>query len=307
MLASAADERTLIEDWIVRRQRLSASDVMPGQHRAMQLQVLGYLIRRYGDSAEAARPARFSSAAEFYINDRAIVVHQHLGRGKIAGVKSRIEATRRVSDILRHLRSVHDNEDDAVPAQNDFASWVDELDQRPDVPSSAWYSMSKALTSGGNAHWAIEAALEKSPYLPRAALAYLCRCLSDPKRFDMRAAELLTQCRTETAPHYAARAWHKRVDAGRDDDVTRTLRAFLTHQDRAFLTHQDIVPDGVREQLADANPEARLAAIDLIKEAGTLGDVALLSDLVSLPRDEDEDPRERKALLDAMWAIAHRE
>ena len=39
MLASAADERTLLDDWIARRQRLSASETMPEQHRRMQLQV----------------------------------------------------------------------------------------------------------------------------------------------------------------------------------------------------------------------------------------------------------------------------
>lgn len=64
--------------------------------------------------------------------------------------------------------------------------------------------------------------------------------------------------------------------------------------------------DGIRVRLADANAEARLAAIDLLSESGTLDDITLLSDLVSLPRLDDEDPRERKALLDAMWAIAHR-
>jgi hypothetical protein len=54
------------------------------------------------------------------------------------------------------------------------------------------------------------------------------------------------------------------------------------------------------------NNGVRLATNDLLKEAGTLDDLALLSDLVSLPPLADEDPRERKEMLDAMWAIAHR-
>lgn len=80
-MLAVADERTLAEDWRVRRQRVAASETMPEQHRQMQLQVLDYLIRRYGDSPEAARPARFASSCEFYSNDRTIVVHHHLGRG----------------------------------------------------------------------------------------------------------------------------------------------------------------------------------------------------------------------------------
>ena len=81
----------------------------------------------------------------------------------------------------------------------------------------------------------------------------------------------------------------------------------MTRRLRTFLVAQEAVPDGIREQLADVNSEARLAAIDLLREAGTLDDVALLSDLLSLPANADEDPRERKELLDAMWAIAHRD
>lgn len=37
MLASAADSRTVFEDWLVRRQRLAASETIPEPHRRMQL------------------------------------------------------------------------------------------------------------------------------------------------------------------------------------------------------------------------------------------------------------------------------
>ncbi|HVA51635.1 MAG TPA: hypothetical protein VNH11_35165 [Pirellulales bacterium] len=82
----------------------------------MQLQVLEYLIRRYADSPEAARPARCASTAAFYSNDRLIVIHHHLGRGKIAGVRNQAEANRRVGDILGHLRRVHEQDAEAVAA-----------------------------------------------------------------------------------------------------------------------------------------------------------------------------------------------
>ena len=57
-MLAMADERTLAEDWLVRRQRLAASQSVPEQQRQMQLQALDFLIRRFGDSAEAARPER---------------------------------------------------------------------------------------------------------------------------------------------------------------------------------------------------------------------------------------------------------
>jgi HEAT repeat protein len=63
----------------------------------------------------------------------------------------------------------------------------------------------------------------------------------------------------------------------------------------------------VRERLADDNPAVRFAATQLLRAVGTLDDVALLSDLLSLPRSADEHSYERRALVDAMWAIAHRE
>lgn len=297
-MLALADERTLVEDWLVRRQRIAASVTMPEQHRQMQLQLLDYLIRRYGDSPEAARPARFASSFEFYSNDRTIVVHHHLGRGKIAGVRNQAEAKRRVGDILSHLRSVHELEADTVPAHNDFARWVDELDERPDTPGRAWREIMLAVQRGRSAHQAIAAALEKSPYLPRSALAYLCRCLSEPA-CGRAAVELLLRCRSKNVPDYAVHALRERVRKGWFDEVTAKLRAYLVSEPSAL--------DGIRARLADANAEVRLTAIDLLSESGTLDDVALLSDLVSLKPMDDEDPRERTALLDAMWAIGHRE
>ena len=297
MLASAAEVRTVIDDWLVRRQRLAASETVPEQYRQVQLQVLEYLIRRYGDSAEATRPARFASTDTFYSNDRLIVVHHHLGRGKIAGVRNQAEANQRVADLLQHLHRVHEDEADEVEDHNDFASWVDELDQRPDVPERAWGSILRAVNRGWSAHRAIEAALKESPYLPRAALLYLCRSLSKPDN-DMVAADLLLKCRSDRVPDYVARAWRERVNAGCVDSVTSKLRDYLAKEPRAL--------DGIRERLGDTNPAVRLAATELLRDAGTLDDVSLLSDLVSLPHAADEHSYERRALLDAMWVIAHR-
>lgn len=205
MLASAADSRTVFEDWLVRRQRLAASETIPEPHRRMQLQVLEYLLRRYADSPEAARPARHSATADFYSNDRLIVVHHHLGRGQIAGVKSKAEANRRVGDILNHLRHVHAEDAETAAAHNDFATWIDRLEQQSEPPANAWRSIWRQLTSGSRTttsiHRSIAASLQQSPYLPRPALTYLCRVLSHT-RFGDGAAELLLKCRSESVPGY---------------------------------------------------------------------------------------------------------
>ena len=137
MLASASEARTVFDDWLTRRQRLAASETVPESSRRVQLQVLEYLIRRYADSPEAARPARCPAAAAFYSDDRRIVVHHHLGRGEIAGVKNQAEANRRMGDILSHLRRVHQEGSEAVGPQNEFASWGDELEHEADKPLGA--------------------------------------------------------------------------------------------------------------------------------------------------------------------------
>lgn len=167
MLASAAEARTVLDDWLIRRQRLTASETVPEPLRRSQLQVLEYLIRRYADSPEAARPARSPTSATFYSNDRRIIVHHHLGRGKIAGVKNQAEAKRRVGDILSHLRRVHEEGSEAVEGHNDFASWLEEVEQRPEQPIGAWRSIWRQLTHGGTTaglRKAIAASLEQSPY-----------------------------------------------------------------------------------------------------------------------------------------------
>jgi hypothetical protein len=207
-----------------------------------------------------------------------------------------------VGDILNHLCRVHEEDPETVAAHNDFANWIDELDRRPEPPASAWRNILWQLTSNRRIAVglveAIAASLEESPYLPRAALAYLCRDLSQ-RDAEMRSAELLVKCRSESVSDYIARAWRERVKAGWDDELTTKLEGYLLGEPRAL--------DAVRERLADTNASVRLAATRLLGQAGTLDDVTLLSDLVSLPPMANEDSRERGGLLDAMWTIAHRD
>jgi hypothetical protein len=267
----------------------------------MLLQVLDFLIRRYADSPEAARPARSDSTAAFHSNDRLIVVHQHLGRGKIAGVKTQAEAERRIGDVLGRMCRGPEKEADEIAERSDFGAWIDKLAERPEPPPILWRDISRrvslGLPSASGLLRTIAASLKQSPYLPRVALAFLCRELSQ-RDAELKAAELLLRCRSESVPDYIARAWRERVNAGWNDNVTAKLQGYLLDEADAL--------DAVRERLADTSATVRLAATRLLGQAGTLDDVALLSDLVSLPRAADEAPGERQTLLAAMWSIARR-
>ena len=79
----------------------------------------------------------------------------------------------------------------------------------------------------------------------------------------------------------------------------------MTHRLRAYLSAETQNVDRIRERLADVSALVRLQAARLLGEIGTLDDVALVSDLLSLPPAADENPQERQVLLDAMRALAH--
>lgn len=291
---AVSQERTLVDDWRVRRERLATSREISAQYREMQLQLLDYLISRYGDSSTAARPARFAAPSGVYWNDRAIVVHHHLQQATVSGVKNQGQANRRVGEILGHLRAVQDDLTGATPDRENFDVPAD----RPELSTAALVRLSRALRYRTGVRWAIAAALDESPYLPRAALAWLCRRLSDPRKVDAASAELLARCRGDEAINYAVRAWRERLAADCDDRATEKLRAYLSAETENV--------DRIRERLADVSPRVRIHAARLLGEIGTLDDVALCFDLLSLPTVADETSDERQAILDAMRQLAER-
>jgi hypothetical protein len=81
-MAAMPDRRTLYDDWKARREQLARLPYCAGDHRAVESRVLEYLLRRYRDTPEGARPARFPLTTEIYVNHRAIVVLHHLGGGR---------------------------------------------------------------------------------------------------------------------------------------------------------------------------------------------------------------------------------
>ncbi len=184
---------TLYDDWRARRRRLAGLPCRPGDYRAVELRLLDYLLRRYRDSPEATREARFSLTKDVYVDHRAIVVVHHLGGGHIPTVKSEREAHAHVQSIVRRMLSVAAREDVLGPDH--------EMGGR-DMP------------------------------LPE------------------RRAELL------------------------------------------------------RMQLCDNDPALRVLAAVELGWVGTLDDIGLLSDLLSLPGSADEYPKERAALIHSMQRLA---
>ena len=59
-----------------------------------------------------------------------------------------------------------------------------------------------------------------------------------------------------------------------------------------------------RMNLCDADPAVRIRAALELGKSGSLDDIGLLSDLLSLPIGPDEHPREREALLYAMQRLS---
>ena len=106
-------KRTLLEDWQARRERLAENPVPAGQLGELHIRILDYLIGRYADSPEAARPARFTPRSGLYVNDRAIVLHHHLWQDRASGVKSRREAESRVSAIVKRMAPGGEDEAEA--------------------------------------------------------------------------------------------------------------------------------------------------------------------------------------------------
>jgi len=64
--------------------------------------------------------------------------------------------------------------------------------------------------------------------------------------------------------------------------------------------------EAIRGSLCDSSADVRLVAIVDLGEFGTLDDVSLISDLLALPQQADEDPFERHVLITAMKKIVAR-
>jgi len=104
---------SLYDDWRVRRARLlPAQKYLPSA--AAHGKVLEFLLSRYQDAEVARQVAMFPLPRELALNERAIILNHHLGSGRVAGVKSALEAEARVASILERMSApvAPDDEDD---------------------------------------------------------------------------------------------------------------------------------------------------------------------------------------------------
>ncbi len=111
------DRRTLYDDWKARREQLAQLPYPAGDHRAVEAHVLDYLLQRYQDTPEGARPARFPLTANLYVNHRAIVVLHHLGGGRAPAVTTASEAQARVQSVVRRMSSLWSGNETAGQAE----------------------------------------------------------------------------------------------------------------------------------------------------------------------------------------------
>jgi hypothetical protein len=285
--------RTLLDDWRLRRDRLAGDPGPIPQYAAIQIQLLDFLLERYRDAPEAAAPARFVPKSDLFVNERAIVVHHHLGVGVLGGVKSRHEAESRVSGILKRMTTAEAPTETAPDREEPW------LEDSLYVATRTWCAALDAIAAGKRAHAWIERALASQPMAPEQALRYLYRCLVDVKVIDTYALDLLAKCQNPSAINYAVLAWRRRIEVCCEEDLHDEFAEFFT---RPAVRKRSA--ERLRAELAADDPRVRLAAIELLARIGELADVGLFSDLLTLPPLADEDPRERPAMLRAMQTIA---
>jgi len=94
---------TLYDDWLARRDRLASLSSSEGDRRRSELRLLEFLLEHYRGSAVATRPARFPARTEVYVDRRAIVVHNHLGKGYLSDVHTHQQAERHVHAVLERM------------------------------------------------------------------------------------------------------------------------------------------------------------------------------------------------------------
>jgi hypothetical protein len=280
---------TLLDEWQWRRDCLSRGVSSTTFFCAEQIRVLDFLIRRYRNSPEAQKPAPARLEAELCVDDRAIVVLNHLWKGKVGGVKTRQQAKDRISAILERM-GCHAS----IPETGDAEITPGTPDADPAGARGIWSHLYDTFcVSDYDAE--IRGALDRNPRL--AGILY--RRMMDSETDAKRAAELLVQATNPTALRYVIHGWRELARAGRKKRAWKVLDRFLVRPEPAA-----VVLDGIRESLCDSNAGIRAAAAKVLGCIGTLEDIGLLGDLLALPVAKDELPGDRAGLLHAMRKIA---
>lgn len=116
---------SLYDDWRARRERLllpAAQAILPSA--AAHVKVLEFLLSRYQNAEVVRLAAMFPLPRDLALNERAIILNHHLGSGRVAGVKSALEAEARVVNILSRMAApVSSNDEDDTPWPGNSTLW----------------------------------------------------------------------------------------------------------------------------------------------------------------------------------------
>ena len=308
---------SLYVDWQMRRERLLRVS-LPGElGRSEMLRVLDFLLSRYRDAPEAAHPARFPLHHGLVVERRWIIVHHHLGKGRFAGIQNERESSQRASGILQRMKNLDLQKSVKAPAGGAIIGQAEVtqketacapgLSMEPPVlrsaPSGAgssaarrnWLEINEHIFSGNK--WKVyqrtESALEIARDLPLSVVNYLLARL-EAKPLDAAIAyELLRLSSGEVVVERVFEAWKETLIVCKPELNERLASIFLLPLWKAPIAEK------LRFCLADDNAIIRIHAAKLLARLGTLDDVGLVLDLLSVPPDPDGVPGERDALFAA--------
>jgi hypothetical protein len=290
---SISAETSLFEDWQTRRRGLETASNLDASSRQLQIQLLDYLLNRYRDDPQAQRPARFPAVSQLRFNERAILVLHHFKVGPAKTTRNIFDVHDRISGIVDRMAQHPAEPESANHIATAQASTV-ALTQAPSLTARIC-DLWRAIAWEASSIWR---ARSKSKFR-RKKVRRLFHRYSNPKYCNPRLLEKLLALDYQKTKYLALDAWADRRRAGCQDEVTGRLFQVVSRFNNREL-------DQVRMMLADDNHNLRVAAIETLGQCASLDDVGLLSDLLALPPQTNEEPGERSTLRAAIQQVVSR-
>jgi hypothetical protein len=334
--------QSLYESWELRRQLLESNanpiDVAIAQ---IQKRILDFLLRRYATDTAAKVPASFPARTELRLDRRAIVVHDHMGRGIVSGVKNEVEASDRAARILKRISNLDPQASAQSPGRGIYdpllaAALESEMPPEPNpalhgdarggiaapvpgganlpapTPSSTSITYRQRL-AWGRIHSGIKAGEPAVVVLDRIRGALSLGRAVPERAITYMFEHCSNPLMKETlAADLLARCINSSVPAyallaWRDRLVALSGPDEVANRLRSICLQEPMRPTALknlRPSLADSHAIVRIEAAKLLADLGNLHDVGLLLDLAALPPQSDEDPSERGVLLNSAEQLA---
>ena len=335
--------QTLFESWELRRQLLeSTANPIDAGIAQVQKRILDFLLRRYINDPAARVAACFPARTEFRIDRRAIVVHDHMGRGIVSGTRNEVEAGDRAARILKRISNIDPQASAQQPGHGIFAdplltTLLDSEKTQLHQPPLSGDSRGGIAAQSAHDPNSLPAQGAAAPVTYRQRLAWgriqAGIKASEPASvvFELiRSAIALGPVVPERAITYLFEHCSNPLNEetlpaellGRCINASVPAYALLAWRDRlaahgcaddvttclrsiCLLKHMRAPAlKNLRPNLADIQAIVRIEAIKLLAELGDLHDVGLLLDLAALPPQSDEAPTERSILLTAAEQLA---